>query len=154
MNTDSAVDPHQNSLDIRVLGTFVVNVNGERISDSAWRLKKAKAVVKLLAIANDHRMARDVVMDTLWPELEPDAALNNLHKAIFVARRALEPDGTGAGSYIQFQNDTLSLESPGELTVDAKQFESLTAEASSAGSMEAYQAAIDLYGGPLLPDDL
>ena len=93
-------------------------------------------------------------LDALWPELEPSAALNNLHKALFVVRRALEPETSGSGSFVHFQADSVSLEVTGGLNVDATQFEILAADASATGSIEAYEAAIAVFGGELLPDDL
>ena len=59
-NTDSQNVEEQN-LDIRVLGTFSVSVNKRRVNDSSWKLRKAKAIVKLLAISPKHRLPRDVV---------------------------------------------------------------------------------------------
>ncbi len=95
-----------------------------------------------------------MVLDTLWPDLEPEAALNNLHKALFVTRRALEPGVSGSGSFIQFQADTLILEAPGSLTTDVSEFESASAKALSGQSLEAYRTAVETYGGQLLPDDI
>ena len=118
----SRQDNISSTLQVKVLGTFTVSVNNRRVNDSAWKLRKAKAVLKLLAIAPDHRLPRDKVLDTLWPELDPQAALNNLHKALLVARRALEPDSSGAGNYISFRNDTLGLDAPAGLEVDAVRF--------------------------------
>lgn len=151
---DSNRNGGQPSLNVQVLGYFAVDVNGARVSDGSWKLKRAKSIVKILAIASDHRVGRDLLLDTLWPDLEPDAALNNLHKAILVARRALEPGLPGSGSFLRFADDILSLVAPGELIVDARRFEVLAADASASGEAAAYEAAIAAYGGQLLPDDL
>lgn len=72
---------------IRLLGTFYVSVNGQPIAESAWRQRKAAAVVKLLAIEPSHRLHREQLIDRLWPELDLEAGLNNLRQALYHARR-------------------------------------------------------------------
>src|SRR5262245_65686374 len=77
---------------VSLLGGFAATVDGAVVPDSAWRLKKARELVKLLALARGHRLHREVVMDVLWRDLAPAAAANNLHQAVHVARRALGAD--------------------------------------------------------------
>src|SRR5512132_2430277 len=72
-----------------LLGGFSAAVDGDPVPDSAWRLKKARELVKLLALAPDHRPHRVRAMDVLWGAREPAAAANNLPQAVYVARRAL-----------------------------------------------------------------
>lgn len=146
--------PSTASLNIQVLGGFSVVVGNTRISDSSWKLKKAKAVIKILAIAPGNRLHRDIILDTLWPELEPEAALNNLHKTLYVARRALEPGVSGSGSFLKFHDETVGLEFDQGLSVDSQQFESLVSIAQSNGDISSYKSALSLYRGELLPDDL
>jgi hypothetical protein len=61
-------------------------------------LNKATALVKLLALAPHHSHHREQVMETLWPELDPKAAANNLYRTLHAARRVLEPGSGGAGN--------------------------------------------------------
>ena len=44
-------------------------------------------MVKLLALAPGHRLHREQLMESLWPDLDPDAAGANLRKALHFARR-------------------------------------------------------------------
>src|SRR5829696_5350142 len=74
-----------------LLGGFRVSVGSRGLGEKEWRLKKATSLLKLLALAEGHRLHREQAMELLWPELDPDAALNNLHYALHVARRTLEP---------------------------------------------------------------
>ena len=57
-------------LDIRLLGGFAVQVDGTDVPEDAWRLRKARALVKLLALAPGHRMHREQVFELLWPGKE------------------------------------------------------------------------------------
>jgi len=72
------------------LSGFAATVDGAAVPDTAWRLKKARELVKLVALAPGHRLHREQVMDALWRDLGPAAAANNLHQAVYVARRALD----------------------------------------------------------------
>src|SRR5688572_1300884 len=53
---------------IRLLGGFSVWVGERKVDESAWRLKKAASLIKLLALATSHRIHRERAMDLLWPE--------------------------------------------------------------------------------------
>ena len=76
---------------ISLLGGFSVEVAGRLVEDH-WRLRKAKTLVKLLALAPGHRLHRDVVVDLLWPDAEPPAASNNLHQLLHYIRRMMGPN--------------------------------------------------------------
>src|SRR3954452_5264380 len=74
---------------LTLLGGFAASVDGAAVPDAAWRLKKARELVKLLALAHGHRLHREQAMDALWSELDPARAANNLNQAVHVARRVL-----------------------------------------------------------------
>src|SRR5947209_12427307 len=61
-------EPVTVSMTIRLLGGFAVSVASHVISDSAWSLNKVKGLIKLLALAPDHQLHREQLMDLLWPE--------------------------------------------------------------------------------------
>lgn len=107
---------------ISLLGGFFVTVGGQPIEDH-WRLRKAKTLVKLLALAPGHRLHRDIVIDTLWPDAEAEAASNNLHQVLHAIRRVL-----GAES-IALHDDVVRLYPSGGLSVDVDLFEQEAAAA-------------------------
>ena len=78
---------------VSLLGGFAAAIADVPVPETSWRLKKARELVKLLALAPGHRLHREQVMDVLWRDRAPAAAANNLHQAVHVARRAL---GAGA----------------------------------------------------------
>ena len=96
---------------IWLLGGFRVSVGSRSIGEEEWRLKKAGSLLKLLALAEGHRMHREQAMELLWPGLDPEAALNNLHYALHVARRTLEPAAPAntASRYLLLRRDLLTL---------------------------------------------
>ena len=82
-------------LRIHLLGGFAVEVDGRPVPATAWRLRKASELVKLLALTSGHRLHREQVIEQLWPERPPDAGVNNFHQALHVARVALGAVGKG-----------------------------------------------------------
>jgi DNA-binding SARP family transcriptional activator len=80
------------NVSVTLLGGFAVAVDDVPVPEKAWRLRKARELVKLLSLAPGHGLHREQAMDVLWRDREPDAAANNLHQAVFVARRALDAE--------------------------------------------------------------
>ena len=96
-------------LRIELLGGFRVAANGSKVVDeSAWRLRKARSVVKLLALVPGHSMHREQAIEALWPALETEAASNNLRQALFVASRALDTCGEDGAARIALAHDVLA----------------------------------------------
>lgn len=77
------------TVEIRLLGPFEVRLDGVPVPPVAWSRRDAAALVKVLALARDHRLHREQVMDRLWPDLAVSEAAPRLHKAAHFARRAL-----------------------------------------------------------------
>jgi predicted ATPase/DNA-binding SARP family transcriptional activator len=141
------------TLRIWLLGGFRVSVGTRTVEDGQWRLKKGASLVKLLALAPDHGMHRERVIDLLWPDLGPSAAANNLHRTLHSTRRVLAPNLATASRYLRFDDERLRLCPTTPLWVDVEAFESAAATARRTREPAAYQAAIDLYAGELLPED-
>ncbi len=141
---------------IWLLGGFQVSVGQRNINDVEWRLRKARGLLKLLALAPGHRLHRDQAVERLWPGMNPEAAANNLHYAMHVARRTLEPAALAntASRYLTLRGDLLVLCPDGPLWVDVEAFEHAAATARRHGEVAAYRAAVQLYAGDLLPADL
>jgi DNA-binding SARP family transcriptional activator len=76
------------TLQVALLGGFRVRVGSSAVP-GPWRLRKAKTLVKLLALADGHRAHRDVLAGILWPGLDAAAAANNLHQTLHAVRQAL-----------------------------------------------------------------
>jgi DNA-binding SARP family transcriptional activator len=143
-------------LEIYLLGPFRVAVDGKVVEEHRWSRRKPTLLVKLLALQPHHQLHREQVMELLWPELELEAASNNLHKAIHMARRALEPElQSAAGShFILTKGQQIALRAPSKLWVDVEAFEQAASEAVRGESVANYESALDLYRGDLLSEDL
>ena len=139
-----------------MLGTFRLAIDGMTVEDRLWTRRKSKTLVKLLALQPQHQLHREQLIEYLWPEQEPDAAINNLHKTIHAARRSLEPElKVGADSrFIVTQDQLIVLRANGGLWVDVEEFELRAAAALKSNEPAEGETALELYGGDLLGEDL
>ncbi|HSH79730.1 MAG TPA: BTAD domain-containing putative transcriptional regulator, partial [Herpetosiphonaceae bacterium] len=138
-------------LHIQLLGGFRVLLGERAIAESDWRLRKAAGLFKLLALAPNHQIHRERVLERLWPDLEPRTATNNFHRTLHALRRILEPDRPS--TWLRLQDDLLTLGQPGQVWVDVQAFEAACATARGACAPAPYYAALELYAGELLPAD-
>jgi predicted ATPase/DNA-binding SARP family transcriptional activator/DNA-binding CsgD family transcriptional regulator len=136
---------------IWLLGGFRVSVGSRTITQGAWRLRKAAALVKLLALAPGHRLHREQAMEILWPDSGRKKASNNLRKTLHAARGTLDP--AEGSRYLASKDDLLALCPDVDLWIDVEAFEEGAATARRAKELVAYRAAIDLYAGELLPGE-
>ncbi len=138
---------------VRLLGGFRVSVGSRSIEEDEWHLRKAASIIKLLALAPRHRLHREFVMELLWSGLTPKAAANNLRFTLHTARRILQPDSPNASQCLRLRSEQLALYPEGPMWVDVEAFEEAAAAARLARSPAAYEAAVGLYAGDLLPED-
>ncbi|MGQ0570689.1 MAG: BTAD domain-containing putative transcriptional regulator, partial [Armatimonadota bacterium] len=127
--------------------------DGVPVPEAEWRRRKSKALLKILALAPEHRLSRDQALEWLWPDLPPEAGANNLHKILHLTRRVLEPDlrpGTPS-PYLRFDDNQISL---GPAWIDVNAFETAAARAEATGESADLGATLSLYTGDLLPEDL
>jgi predicted ATPase/DNA-binding SARP family transcriptional activator/DNA-binding CsgD family transcriptional regulator len=135
-----------------LLGGFRVGVGSRPVSQDAWRLRKAAALVKLLALAPGHRIHREQAMDLLWPESSMRAASNSLRSTLHAARKVLDP--VVGSRYLASEDEALVLCPEGNLSVDVDAFEEAASTARRSREPAAYGAALELYTYDLLPEDL
>src|SRR5437763_3039640 len=142
--------------ELHLLGPFRVAVDGETVEERHFTRRKPKLLVKLLALQPHHQLHREQVMELLWPDLDAEAAINNLHKSIHAARRALEPTlQAGANShFILTHGQQVHLHAPEKLWIDVEAFEHAAAAVLKSADAEAYEQALALYEGDLLTEDL
>ncbi len=136
---------------IYLFGDFRVLVDDRLLTDSAWRSRKAATLVKLLALAPNYTLHRDQILDTIWPELDPDAAANNLHYTLHTARRLL---GTPSDECLVLRDELVRLGTKDDVWIDVVAFEEAASRARLTDDIAAHRTAVALYTGDLLPGDL
>ncbi len=151
------------TLRVRSLGAFGIWRGDHEVRDRDWRSSKARQLFQLLLTERGRTLPRDRVLEALWPEMEPDAAANNLRVTLNRLGKAIEPDRPEGAppAYLLQQGDTYGFNMESDYHLDAADF----AEAVSIGqraarrgqrtaAISAFRTAIGLYGGPYLPDNM
>ncbi len=138
---------------IGLLGAFSISAGDRVVAEDAWRLRKAKTLIKLLALASEHRLHVEEAAELLWAGRDPDSARNNLHQAIFAARRALDSIGLDGARYLELREELILLSPKDPIRIDAVAFEELAAAAREQGEPGAYRAALEGFDAELLPAD-
>jgi DNA-binding SARP family transcriptional activator/tetratricopeptide (TPR) repeat protein len=133
-------------LDVHLLGRFAVFVDHAEIPAQHWPSLRASQLVQLLSLAPRHRLTREQAIDSLWPDLAPEAGAANLRKAAHHARQAL-----GRHDGILMQGGELRLWPDGPVTIDAEEFEVQARTALSLRHPQKCREAADRYAGDLLP---
>ncbi|MFI1976882.1 ATP-binding protein [Streptomyces wedmorensis] len=116
-------------------------------------------LVKLLAVAPGHRMHREQVIDTCWPDAHRQAAMSSLRVAVHTARHAFQPElrPREQSAYLLLEGEFLTL-APALVTVDADEAETLANAAlaepvTAAGQAARLRAALEALREELLPED-
>ncbi len=138
---------------ISVLGAFSITVGSSLVPEDAWRLRKAKTLIKLLALAPERRLHADWVTELLWAGCNDASGRNNLHQAIFAARRALDSAGLEGRECLELHEDVISLCPDDPVRIDVLAFEEAAATARAGRDPVSYRDALDSYDGELLPED-
>jgi predicted ATPase/DNA-binding SARP family transcriptional activator len=135
------------TVSIRLLGRFGIEVGGGPV-DTPWRLRKAKTLVKLVALAPGRRVHRDVLIEQLWPHGDGASGVNNLHQVMHAARRVIGAD------HLVLRDGVVVLGGDGKVSVDVDDFAALASTALVSGAADDLRRALDAWGGELLPEDL
>ncbi len=54
--------------------------------------RRVRMLLAVLAARADSTLTRDMAVDILWPDADPDSAINSLNQTVFQLRRYIEPD--------------------------------------------------------------
>ena len=142
-----AVAAQRGHLTIATLGRFRVQRDGELIELPIGRPSRA---IRLL-VAVGGRIRADALIEELWPEVDPAVGRNRLRNLLSRLRAAAGPQ------LFDREGDVVSLNP--HCQIDVKRFEELASrvgdrQASDDTVLSAATAALALYQGPFLPDDV
>lgn len=139
---------------IELLGGMRAVCDDECITQ--FRSRKTAALLAYLAFFRGPH-PRDKLVELLWPESSLEAGRNSLRVAIAdLSRRSTLPSPSGSALIpVLLQKDRGSVGLHREVTTDVADFEKAVADARRALSLgvrvQAYERALSLYGGALLP---
>src|SRR5689334_9260164 len=139
-------------LTIRALGGFEVRRGDDVVLGTTWRRRKAQSLIKLLALQPGRRMHREQVLESLWPDLSPEAAANNLSQNIHHVRAELARRAPGHQLITATRSSVAILEG---VSIDIQDFRRLAELAhAQPRDINGYCRALTAYRGDVLPGDL
>lgn len=144
---------HEPALRVVLMGGFTVSVAGRAVDPSAWRLRKAQDLIKVLALSPGRRLLRDQLLEIIWPDRDLASAVNNLHQVLYAARHAISSAGGDGHACLTLKAETVQLCPDGRIEVDAEEFEAAAHAALARRRRADLEKALELYTGELLPDD-
>ncbi len=144
---------------LRCLGGFSVTIGSRPVDESAAKPME-RALLHLLAARAGEPVHREALIVALWPEADPDAGRHRLQVAISALRRLLAVDSRSPAQVLAREGDSYRLALPDDSECDVWQFSASLRRAGAArgsgadaAEEEALEAALNAYGGPLLPGD-
>ncbi len=131
---------------IEDLGLARIHVGASRVIDGRCIRRKALALLLYLLGQPAGAATPDQIIEALWPEVDPDAALNSVHQTIYVLRRVVDPDyRTGSSpEYLHFDSDMVWLDR--EL-VDSRSWRCMRLLAGRDWSADQVNEIVANYGG-------
>lgn len=161
--SESLAPPQMVFLRAYCLGNFEVHLNEKRLDK--WSSLKAKSLLKFLISRRGKPVAKDVLIEMLWPNCNPEVGSNNLKSAIYTLRQVLRQgelndDNKTNCPFVQFSEARYMLSPKLELWVDVDDFEQiwmagqrLEKQCDIEGAAKQYQLAEELYRGDYLEDE-
>ena len=124
---------------------------------SRFETRKTGALLAILALALPHPCSRELLLERLWPEEDPEATRMRLRQALAALRRSLEiSDDDPTSQTAPLVADRLQVRLNADVvTTDVAEFERAVQSAARASTPEErighLQQAVALYGGELMP---
>lgn len=145
-------------VELRCLGGFAMSVGGREIDETKLKPME-RAILHLLAMRAGKSIHREELIVALWPDTDIETAKHRLQVGLSSIRRML--DATGRGSQLVVREaDSYRLDLPPGSEADLVAFEGQLIQARRARTSgdkavetESLRRAVEIYAGPLLPED-
>ncbi|MGH9056620.1 MAG: BTAD domain-containing putative transcriptional regulator [Acidimicrobiales bacterium] len=146
-------------LRLRCLGGFALEIDGRTVDEAAAKPME-RSLLHLLALKAGAAVHREELVESLWPEADPDAGVHRLQVAVSSLRRLVGPGSEGVGHLLAREGDSYRLALPAGADVDLWRLTQGVRRAVAARAIgdAVYEdaclaEALAAYGGPLLPGD-
>ena len=151
--------PPPQALKIHLFGRFRILRGSKEIPADRWKSKKALMIFKYLICRRMQGYTpRDMIMELIWPDENPEKTRKRFHVALAALRKTLEPELPRGvqSSYILSSGDAYLLNVGEDGWVDTEHFnrELELAKNCADSSITHHLNAEALYAGPFLAEDL
>lgn len=142
-------EAHSPELEIYALGQFRLRYHGKELTSRDFGRSGAFQLFKYLLANKDRALYAEDICETLWPDLSPDRARQELYTQIYHIRKTIP-------GIVEREGDYYRLRLPEDRFLDFERFEELMRKADLEEGLSAFKTlrqALDLYKGPLFGDD-
>jgi DNA-binding SARP family transcriptional activator len=147
---------------IHGFGNFAVRRGSHLVEEREWGRRKVKRLLKYIALSPEHTLPKDIALDLLWGDTDPQAANANFYRTLYNLRRVLEPLSPHSGAnYIALEGGLIRLVVETVPASDVDDFvrgvevgRRLARAGDRAAARDRLAAAVQLYSADLSTDDL
>ena len=145
---------------IQTFNDFRIKLDGAELELKSWRSKKAVDLLAFLVLKYPRSVHKEVLIEYLWPEVDPEVGSRRLHHVISELRRYLEPNASryAREQYLLYDHGEYKLSLKGKVIIDHVIFEEvvragnrLWSRNDKEGALRLYQEAIHWKRGDLFP---
>jgi len=158
--TEADQTPASTGLRIHTLGRFCVERDGNILLDCASRARKVMILFKYLLTQHARAVPTGEILSLIWPDAAEDAAATDLRSLLHQLRLSLGLTARGE-TRLMHASATLALQLGPRDWWDVAEFGTLLGEGAQRlrindtdGAIAAYYAAIALYAGDYLAEDV
>lgn len=157
---EKQVTSHVARLRAYCFGNFELQVDHKRIDK--WQSLKAKSLLKFLIACKNKPISKDVLIEMLWPNCDPEEGKNNLKAVVYSLRQTLLGQKTDSRVFqlILFSEGQYLINPEAEVWVDVSEFEhhwltglNLEKKGKKEEAMREFCLAEELYRGDYLEED-
>jgi ATP/maltotriose-dependent transcriptional regulator MalT/DNA-binding SARP family transcriptional activator len=147
-------------LRVHTLGNFRMWHGRQEIAARAWHRKKARQLFLLLLTFHNTQIHRQQIVETLWPDLNPETGARDFKIAYNTLIRVLEPrrNRNVPSSFIERDGSRYGIRQTADLYFDVAEFDRLIISADRQLShdpghaRDLYRRALSLYKGDYLQE--
>jgi DNA-binding SARP family transcriptional activator len=121
---------------------------GDRLIPGGEIRRKVLALICFLISRPDLSGTRDQVLEALWPDLDPEVAVNSLNQTLYFLRRVLEENYAEdlSPGYVKHDSDVIWFD-PDLLSSRSRQVRALIRGFGTPPSPDEVQALVEIYQG-------
>ncbi len=140
-------------LTVRDLGRAKFSVGYRHVQLASIRRRSAGLLCYLLT-RKGHLATRDQVLDALWPDTDPEAAVNSLNQTLYFLRRDIEPsyDDDVSAQYTHFEADLVWLDRDLVRSESAEFHERAARALGAMEDLDGGVATLGTYHGRFAPE--
>jgi len=132
---------------VQTFNDFRVKLDGVELNLTTWRSKKAVDLLAYMILRFPQSVHKEVLIEYLWPEVEPEVGSRRLHHVVSELRRYLEPSATryAREQYLLYDHGEYKLSLQGKVVINHVIFEEVVRAGNRLWSRDDFEGATRLY---------